>query len=319
MQLARRLLHPHFRIAALLGRPASPVGRVGEPFGGDGEVAFELAERDPDAAEFIRDCGAMPFRRVAPVYRRFADTGDFGKLLPLAGQQLGQLGVATLEILRVLRELLEAPSRERERDGKLFLGERAVALGLALLPRERADLRLHLGDEILEALQVGRGFLEAARRGVAAVAIQADAGRLLEQRAALVGAIREQQVDHLGFDDHAGVAAEPGAAQQVLDVPQPRRRVVEQIVALARTRQAPSDHDFAVRGGKLAVAVVEVERHFGDVDRAPGRRALEDHVFHLAAAQQPRRLLAEYPAHCVGNVRLAATIGADNRGHAWLE
>ena len=68
-----------------------------------------------------------------------------------------------------------------------------------------------------------------------------------------------------------------------------------------------------------AVFVREVQRDFGDVHRAPRRRALEDDFFHLRAAQQPRALLAEHPADGVGDVRLAAAVRSDDRRHARLE
>src|SRR5690606_16706993 len=135
----------------------------------------------------------------------------------------------------------------------------------------------------LESLQVGPGLLEAARGGVPAIAVEPDARGLLEQRAPLVGAIGEEQVDQLRLDHHPGVAAEPGAAQQVLDVAQAHGRAVEQVVALAAAREAAGDDDLGVRRRQLAVAVVEVEGDLGDVHRATAGRALEDHVLHLAA------------------------------------
>ena len=62
-----------------------------------------------------------------------------------------------------------------------------------------------------------------------------------------------------------------------------------------------------------------MQRHFGDVDRASRRRALEDHFFHLGAAKQPRALFAEHPPHGVGDVRLSATVRSDDRRDARVE
>ena len=81
----------------------------------------------------------------------------------------------------------------------------------------------------------------------AAVAIEADAGRFLEQLAAVVGAVGEQRVDHLALDDDAGVGAESRAAQQVGDVAQAAGRAIEEVVALARAREPPRDDDFLER------------------------------------------------------------------------
>ena len=125
--------------------------------------------------------------------------------------------------------------------------ELGVALGAPALARQRAHLGLHLGDQVVEALQVDGRLLEAALGGAAAVAVQAHAGRLLEQLAPVVGAVGEQGVDHLALDHDAGVGAEPGAAQQVVDVAQAAGRAVEQILALARPRQPAGDDHFPER------------------------------------------------------------------------
>jgi hypothetical protein len=194
-----------------------------------------------------------------------------------------------------------------------------VPLRLAPLAGEAPDLGLDLGDQVLDPLKVLRGLLQAPLGAVLAVAVEPDAGCLLEERPALVGAVREEEVDHLGFDHDAGVAAEAGAAEQVLDVAEPDRRTVEQIVALARAGKAAGDHHLAIRDREIAVAVVQVEGNLGDVHRSPAGRALEDHVLHLAAAEEPRRLLTQHPAHRVGHVRLAAAVRAHDRGHAVLE
>ena len=112
---------------------------------------------------------------------------------------------------------------------------------------------------------------------------------------------------------------EPGAAEKILDVAQPHRGAVEQVIALPRAGEAPGHHHFAVGDGQIAVAVVEVEGDLGDVHRATRGGALEDHVLHLAPAEQPGRLLAQDPAHRVGDVGLAAAVGADDRRDAVLE
>ena len=315
LKLAACLLQPHLRVAALFRRAPSPFGRVGQSLRGHRQVALDPAQGDAHAAKILRDGGTMALGGVPLEYGFLADGGDRGEPLAIAGQQFRQFHVTALEVHGVLRQLVEPPARQGQRDRELLFVQRGVALGLALLSRQRANLRLYLGEEILEPLQVTRRLLEAPRGGMPAVAIEADAGGLLEQRAPLVGAIGQQQVDHPCFDNDAGVAAEPGAAKQVLNIPETRRSIVEQVVALARPRQAAGDDHFSIRGGKLAVAVVKKERDLGDVHRTSRRGTLKDHVFHLAAAKQARGLLAEHPAHRVGHVRLAATVGTDNRRH----
>jgi len=194
-----------------------------------------------------------------------------------------------------------------------------VPFGALPLARERSHLALYLTNHIVEPREIERRLLEAAFRAAASVAIQTDTGGFLEQLPALVGTVREKRVDHPALDHHARVGAEAGAAHQVLDVTESARRSIEQILALPRAREPARDHDFAERHGKHAVVVVEVQRDFRDVHRPPPRRSLEDDLFHLRAAQRTRALLAEHPAHRIGDVRLAAAVRTDDRGHARLE
>ena len=56
-----------------------------------------------------------------------------------------------------------------------------------------------------------------------------------------------------------------------------------------------------------------------DVHRAARRRALEDDVLHAAAAHHARPLLAQDPADAVGDVGLAASIGAHDHRRPGLE
>ena len=65
--------------------------------------------------------------------------------------------------------------------------------------------------QVVETLEVDAGFFEPPLGALLPVAIEPDARGFLEQRAALLGAIGEQQVDHFGFDDHSGVAPEAGS------------------------------------------------------------------------------------------------------------
>ena len=59
-----------------------------------------------------------------------------------------------------------------------------------------------------------------------------------------------------------------------------------------------------------------VHDDFGHAARLAVARALEDDVFHLAAAQVLNALLAQNPGNRVGNVALAAAVGPDNGGNS---
>ena len=220
-----------------------------------------------------------------------------------------QLAAPRVHLARCVRDLEREAARRQ-------LG---VALRPLSLARQRSNLALHLGDEIVDARQVGRRFLQTPLGAPLAVAVETDAGRFLEQLAPLIRFIGKQRVHHLPLDDDAGVGSESGAAHHVVDVAQAAGSVVEEVIALARAAQPPRDHDFAERNVERSVVVLEMERDFGDVHGAARGRALEDHLFHLRAAEGAGALLAEHPAHGVGDVGLSAAVRADDRGHARLE
>ena len=317
--LQRRALGPQLHLGPLFAGAEPPRLGVGQALAGEGKIALEPAELELDRRQPPRQIGAMGLGRRAVSGRVLAPVLGLGDPVPSGGQHLGQLGEPGLHVAHVRGELLQQAARERHLNRELLFGELDVSFRLAALPGEASDLGLDFGDQILDPLEVDRGLLQAPLGAVLPVAIEADPGGLFEQAPPLVGAVGEQQVDHLRFDHDARVAAEPGAAEEILDVAQPHRGAVEQVVALARAGEAPGHHHLAVGDGEVAVAVVEVEGDLGDVHRAPGGGALEDHVLHLAAAEQPGRLLAQDPPHRVGDVGLAAAVGADDRRDAVLE
>jgi hypothetical protein len=151
---------------------------------------------------------------------------------------------------------LELAASQGELHRELLFGELGVALGLAALASEASNLALYLGDQVLDPLKVAPGLLEAALGGLPAVAIEPDPGCLLEQRAALLGAVGEQQLDHLGLDDHTRVAAQAGPPEQVLDVAQPDQGAVQQIVTLPGARADGYLH-LAIGDRQVALGVVE--------------------------------------------------------------
>src|SRR5208282_176339 len=58
------------------------------------------------------------------------------------------------------------------------------------------------------------------------------------------------------------------------------------------------------------------QRDFGHARGFAVAGSGEDYVFHTRATQRLRRLLAEHPGDGVGNIRLAAAVGADDGGHS---
>ena len=164
------------------------------------------------------------------------------------------------------------------------------------------DLQLQLIDLVVDAQEVFLRAGKLALRLLLAVAVARDAGRLLEDLAALVALAGDDLGDAPLPDDRVPVAAEAGVHEQLIDVAQAAGLAVDGIFALAAAVIAAGDHDLGVFGVEDAGAVIENERHLREAHGAALFRAAEDDVLHLAAAQRLRALLAHDPQDGVRNV-----------------
>ena len=134
-----------------------------------------------------------------------------------------------------------------------------MPLGTLALTRQRANLALYFGNEIVDASEVGGCFLEATLSAALTITIETDAGRFLKQLAPFVGTVAEQRVDHLRLDDYPGISAETGPTHHVVDVAQTARGAVQEIIALSRPAQSTSDDYLPEWNVERAVIVLEVE------------------------------------------------------------
>ncbi len=120
-----------------------------------------------------------------------------------------------------------------------------------------------------------------------------------------------------------GLGACARAQEKIGHVPETHRRLVDQVVALTRTVEAPGDGDLGVvlvfEGHLLGCVVVERERDLGEIMRAAGLAAAEDDVLHRPPAQVPGALLPHAPPDRIDDVRLAATVRTDNRKNVVVE
>ena len=148
--------------------------------------------------------------------------------------------------------------------------ELAVAAGGLGLALERAQLAAHLAQQVLHPQQAGLGGVEAALGLLLALAVLQHAGGLLDDRPALLGAGVEHGVDLALADDHVLLAADAGVGQQLLDVEQPARHVVDRVLAVAVAEQrAPDRHLAELDRHGSAGRVVDGEARPRPV-RAPG-------------------------------------------------
>ncbi len=105
---------------------------------------------------------------------------QLGLDFPVSSLQPGELGVGQGEL-----------------EGELPLPHLEVPLGLTSLARQTADLGLDLGDQVVDAGQVGVRLIEPARGDAPPLLVAADPGGLLEHRAPLLRLVAQDRVDHM--------------------------------------------------------------------------------------------------------------------------
>ena len=140
----------------------------------------------------------------------------------------------------------------------------------------------------------------------------------LDQPPPVLGLGREDLVDAALLDDRVGAHAEARCREAGPGCLQADLLVVQEVLALAvavdaAARRAAS----ALRVAASRVSPLEADERqddLGHAERAALGGAVEDDVVHPLAAQDPRALLAQGPGHGVADVRLAAAVGADDRG-----
>src|SRR5262249_18406875 len=139
------------------------------------------------------------------------------------------------------------------------------------------------------------GRLELAMRLLASVAVLLDARGLLEELPPVLAARREDGVDLILADDRVGVAPDAGIQKQLVNVAQPARGPVDEVLSFAGTVDAGRDRDLCEVEGEPAVRIVYAQRDLGHSERPPPIGAGEDQVDGAFSAQAACVLLAQHP------------------------
>ncbi len=254
------------------------------------------------------------------IFQTFAASGEGGLVAVQVGHQGRFTGDGVLQGGTQGREAggEGGPAAEEHLLQKLpiFLLLLLIAAGGARLALERAQGALYLGDDVVEAQQVGGRLLELHLGDSLARLVAGDARGLFDQPAPLLRLAGEDHADLSLLDDGVGPDAEAGVHQHVLDVLQAYQPAVQTVLALAAAEDAPADGDAAVvRAGQVELGA-QGEEALGHAQRLAAVRAVEDDVLHGAAAQALGALLAEHPGDGFREVALAAAVGSDDGGDA---
>ena len=197
-----------------------------------------------------------------------------------------------------------------------FRAERLVPLRLPDLPFERPDLAPDLVEDVLHAGEVLAGALHLPLRLFPPDPELGDPRGLLDDHAHLVRPGIDDLADLSLGDDGVSAGTGAGVEEQFGDVLQAARNLVDGEFALAVAEGPAGDRDLGVRfvpRRGVPVVVHEGEGHLGHPQGTGGIRAGEDDVFERLAAKIGGGVLAEDPADGVNDVRLAASVRADDR------
>ena len=260
----------------------------------------------------------------------FLQALDRGPMIARAGRGCVDLVLDVVPLLRLPRQALldtlaaipqsaQAQQFQVALDLERLRAQGAVALGSLRLHAQGLVTALHLAPDVLHLRHVGGRLLQLALGFDGAGAVGQDAGRLLEDLAALLGLLREDPVDPSLLQRCVAGGGKTGIGKHLAHVAQPALRVVDEVLALAGAIQAALDADLRGVDRQPPVLVGEHQRDLGHAQRAPAAGAIEDHVLHALGAQRAGRLLAQRPADGVNDVALAAAVRSDQRGHVAAE
>ena len=237
--------------------------------------------------------------------------------LPQLGAQQGlgvdQPGPGLRGRLLVGAEGRQLASPQVEAQVEQLGGQVAVAAGGVGLLLQGLQLAADLPQQVGEADQVGLGAVQAALGLLLAAAELEDAGRLLDDQAAVLGAGVEDGVEVALGHDEVLLAPDAGVGEQLLDVEQPAGHAVQGVLALARrAEQRAGDRHLVELDRQEPGRVVDGEADLGPAQGGTPAGAGEDDVVHLGRADGSGALGAEHPGHRVHHVGLAAAVRADD-------
>ncbi len=138
----------------------------------------------------------------------------------------------------------------------------AVALGLLRLPAQRAHPLVELGDDVRDPHEVLPGLVELLFGRLLLGLELGDAGGLFDQHAAILRLGRDDQADAALLDDRVRLRADAGAEEEVRDVTQPTRRLVDVVLAEPVAVEPARQHDLGVARELRRRPVGEQLRHF---------------------------------------------------------
>ena len=191
-----------------------------------------------------------------------------------------------------LGQLAVLPRKQHLLPPAHFVAELPVPSRLGRLALEGSALLLHLEHDVVDTREVQLCGFELQLSGAAPRLVLGDARRFLDEHATVGRSRAQNQSDLALLDDGVGLGTEPRVHQKVVNIPQPARPTIDQILALARAIEPPGHLDIARdRPELLRLAVVAMAVAVGDVAVPVRRRvtmAIADRVVMVTVARLDR-------------------------------
>jgi hypothetical protein len=169
--------------------------------------------------------------------------------------------------------------QERGRELIADAGTGRLLLGLGSQP---ACLRSQLGQDVVDAGEIGFRLGQLFLGLATATLVPPDTGHLLEQRPTFLRPERQRLVDHALADEQEGVVGEVRGVKQVDEVAQPDALLVEQVLVVPAAEQPPTELQDLEIDRQQPIRVVQHERHVGHALGGPLLGARPDDVLGLA-------------------------------------
>ena len=281
-----------------------------------------------------RDPLGRPLQPVERLDRGLPLPGRVGQLLLCGvtlGEQRGQLllRAAAADRRRGLALLGGGPARVGR--GEIELGDPSAQpgdlprellrpLGRSCLQRQRPQALPHFGLDVPCALDLDPDTVQLQLCAVLSPLELAQAGRLLDELAALLRLRGKHRLDLALAHDRVHRAAEPDVGEQLDEIGAANLGLVDEVLALAAAMEPTGDRDLGeVELAEPAALVVEDRARPRSSRPGPALGAVEEDVVGLLGAELGRGQRAGRPDDRVGDVRLAGAVRPDDDGDPGLE
>ena len=182
-------------------------------------------------------------------------------------------------------------------------------LGLLRLSFQCRDLFLQFGEDIVDPDQILLLAGELLQGHILASLELDDSHRFVEEFPAVLGLVTEDLVDLPLAYDRVAFLADSGVVEKLVNISEPARRAVHQILRLAASVDPSRHGHFLVVRGKFVVGIVQCDSHVSISHGLSRFRAGKYDVLHGGAAQLLDPLLAQHPADSVRHIALSAAVG----------